>query len=294
MQVTRRKVRVKLQNDFLAPAEAYLALPSKGEADPKDDPSGMSRKRSRRPSRPSRSKPVQESSAAVAHEAETEHDSGVENGLEPERDSGVESSPVAAHDDESELERHFFSQPPAADDATYVTSASLAPSSRSLHPEAEAEEESAAEPVDDPERFRLHREKLRKRVLGALGGATALLLLGLVLNGRAEAQRRAENMGPAPVVTTIAAAVPVADEGTDLPSLLRRAEQELDAGHGQQAAELARSALALAPHDAQPYLLLAGALQDLGKFDEAREAFRDCVKHAQSGAVASCRSFAEQ
>lgn len=258
----------------------------------------MSRKRSRRPSRPSRPKAgqIEQRGAALARETETERDSGVESGLEVERDSGVESSPLAADadDDESELERHFFSQAPAEETpgAPRVAPSSLAPSSLTLRPEADDRQDTATEPEDREEResFRLHRDRLRKHVFVTMGGATALLLLGLVLNGRADAQRQQDAASAARVF----AAVPETDQVADAPTLLRRAEQELDAGHGQQAAELARSAVSLVPHQAEPYLLLAGALQDLGKFDEAREAFRNCVEHAQSGPVASCRSFAAQ
>lgn len=238
----------------------------------------MSRKRSGRSSRPSRSKV-----------SETERDSGVDNGSADERDSGVQSSPLAADDDESELERHFFSQAPAADEtdgAPRVAPSSLAPSSVTLPPDRDDE---ALDDQQERESFRLHRDRLRKHVFVTMGAAVGILCLGLVLNSRAEAQRQSDSSD-----ARVFAAVPETAHAAEAPTLLRRAEQELDAGHGQQAADLARSALSLVPHQAEPYLLLAGALQDLGKFDEARETFRNCVEHAQSGPVASCRSFAEQ
>jgi tetratricopeptide (TPR) repeat protein len=66
--------------------------------------------------------------------------------------------------------------------------------------------------------------------------------------------------------------------------------------HGQygEAVSLARAALALDPGDAQIYLLLGSALQELGQWDRAAGVFADCARRARRGPKSECRALAGQ
>jgi hypothetical protein len=50
----------------------------------------------------------------------------------------------------------------------------------------------------------------------------------------------------------------------------------------------ARAYVAAAPHEAMSYLFLGATLQDLGRNNEAREVYNDCVKLSTSGDASDC------
>ncbi len=62
----------------------------------------------------------------------------------------------------------------------------------------------------------------------------------------------------------------------------------LTAGFSAKALPSARSFVAAVPHDAISYLFLGAALQDLGRANEAREVYNDCVKLATTGDASDC------
>jgi hypothetical protein len=66
--------------------------------------------------------------------------------------------------------------------------------------------------------------------------------------------------------------------------------------HGQfgEAASLARAAIALDPADAENYLLLGSALQEMGQWERATEVFADCARRAKRGPRGECRALSRQ
>jgi hypothetical protein len=65
-------------------------------------------------------------------------------------------------------------------------------------------------------------------------------------------------------------------------------------GQFGEAASLARAAIALDPADAENYLLLGSALQELGQWERASEVFADCVHRARRGPRGECRALAKK
>ncbi len=73
------------------------------------------------------------------------------------------------------------------------------------------------------------------------------------------------------------------------PSVLREETLELlNAGLPAEALPHARAYVAAAPHDATSYLFLGATLQDLGRANEAREVYNDCVKLSTTGDASEC------
>lgn len=62
----------------------------------------------------------------------------------------------------------------------------------------------------------------------------------------------------------------------------------LTAGLPTKALPHARAYVAAAPTDAMSYLFLGATLQDLGRANEAREVYNDCVKLADTGDASEC------
>lgn len=65
----------------------------------------------------------------------------------------------------------------------------------------------------------------------------------------------------------------------------------LSAGLPREALPFARAYVDAAPRDALSYLFLGATLQDLGRANEAREVYNDCVKLADEGDVSECRAL---
>jgi Flp pilus assembly protein TadD len=99
-----------------------------------------------------------------------------------------------------------------------------------------------------------------------------------------------------------AAAAPVADQPSD-PAAPSR-EKAVDPAktrkmilsaiaHGQlaEAVSLARAAVALDPGDANNYLLLGSALQEMGQWERATNVFADCAQRARRGPRSECKAL---
>lgn len=108
---------------------------------------------------------------------------------------------------------------------------------------------------------------------------------------------------PAPALTIPSPSGSVADSAssnvqpsappTDDPNTLTRAARTLlAAGHTREGVAAARIAVEANPSDAEPYILLAAGLQDLGNWPEAHAVFTACEQKTQRGPNASCRYFA--
>jgi hypothetical protein len=78
----------------------------------------------------------------------------------------------------------------------------------------------------------------------------------------------------------------------DPATLIRTARALLEAGHTRDGVVAARAAVSASPSDAEPYILLAAGLQDLGKWAEAQTVFTTCKQATSSGPNATCRYFA--
>jgi hypothetical protein len=76
--------------------------------------------------------------------------------------------------------------------------------------------------------------------------------------------------------------------------LQQRARELLVAGQVVEGVLFARRAIAADPMDSDSYILLAAGLQDLGRWDEARNIFSQCVRRSGGPATTECRYFATQ
>lgn len=109
---------------------------------------------------------------------------------------------------ESDEELRFFSQPPPAyDDES--ESASPLPTSTSPLPTSTTSVALADEERAEAVRFGARRAKLQRGVVATVGGAAALLILGLVLERRANAEwQRAEAVPASPAAPLEAVETP--------------------------------------------------------------------------------------
>lgn len=167
--------------------------------------------------------------------------------------------------------------------------------------------------------FHLRQRKLRHAVVGTLGASLALLLLGVVSHRHrsgvatgvavtavvtvpgvptpssiaimptaATPTGSASSIEPPPAVLD-ASVAKVLPSSSELP--LRTARRLLATGHLKEGVAAAREALEQTPEDAEPYILLAAGLQDLGDWAGAQAVFSACQKKAKRGPNASCRYF---
>jgi hypothetical protein len=230
---------------------------------------------------------------------------------------------------ESDEELRFFSPPPgpeAEPSLSSVAPSSLSPTTHS----ASAEGEQLLDPEQRAElsRWAARRGTLQRRVVATLCGAVVLLLLAVAAHQRAEAERLGGECAapppaavvsspvsaapavptpdPAPAATpsttpttsvtpttrAIASTDPSIPASTDPDALIGKARNLLRAGHTREGIAAARDALSQAPQEAEPYILLAAGLQDLGDYKAARHVFADCIQKATHGPSDSCRYFA--
>lgn len=159
------------------------------------------------------------------------------------------------------------------------------------------------------------RARLRRVVASALLGSVALFGVGLVRQFGApqlppearKPERRATLWALQPAAPNTqqpsAAAAPASLSSQPLPAvnrppsvdasaLIRSARTLLEAGHTRDGVAVARSAVSANPQNAEPYILLAAGLQDLGKWAEAQTVFATCKQATSSGPNATCRYFA--
>ena len=163
-----------------------------------------------------------------------------------------------------------------------------------------------------------HRKRLRKAVVVTLCASAALLLLGVARRPVQEIHPRSSSV-PARMSTAAAAsprlqaplpeapplALPVASASAATPiddhaaresahALLLSARSLLQAGRIRAGVDVARQALAANGNDAEPYILLAAGLQDLGDWSGAQRVFAACKARARSGLQAECSYFSGQ
>jgi hypothetical protein len=171
------------------------------------------------------------------------------------------------------------------------------------------------EPVLEPSGVSARRARLRRVVAGALLGSAALFGVGLLRHfvasraplptNKSERRVTLAALLPSPPATTSPSAPsspepsPEVDASSahsalivDSASLIRTARSLLEAGHTRDGVVAARAAVSANPTDAEPYILLAAGLQDLGKWTEAQAVFTTCKLAASSGPNATCRYFA--
>jgi hypothetical protein len=98
---------------------------------------------------------------------------------------------------------------------------------------------------------------------------------------------------PPPAPSTIEASTSVPSE-EDASALIHTARSLLGSGHTRDGVAAAREALQKDPLDAEPYILLAAGLQDLGAWHEARDVFTDCLHKAKHGTSSACQYFARR
>jgi hypothetical protein len=211
---------------------------------------------------------------------------------------------------ESDEER-FFSEPPGAGDEADTSSDALAsPADVLSRVPSEAESE--------------RRARLRRVVVGVLCASVGVLLAGTLVRRRAQLAGVAEGPNPktavsavsataagtsvltsapssvpppssafvTPPATSASAATPGDAPREDPENALRLARTLLESGHVREGVAAARSAVEANPAEAEPYILLAAGLQDLGNWSEARSVFAECERKARRGPNESCRYFA--
>lgn len=168
---------------------------------------------------------------------------------------------------------------------------------------------------------KVRRVRLRRVVVGALLASTALFAVGVVRRYGAPhwaapaPKRRATLAALRPAMTSTpadsangrlsaappSASAPASSEASpasehaqalDAAALTRRARLLLEGGHTRDGVAAARSAVNANPRDAEPYVLLAAGLQDLGRWAEAQAVFATCKQATSSGPNATCRYFA--
>lgn len=160
------------------------------------------------------------------------------------------------------------------------------------------------------------RKRLRKAVIATLCASAALLLLGVArrplreihprsssvpaIGVAAPANPRARDPLPeAPLAQAVASAsgaTPINDHAAreSAHALLLSARSLLQAGRIRAGVVAARRALAANGNDAEPYILLAAGLQDLGDWSGAQRVFAACKAQARSGSQAECSYFSGQ
>jgi len=171
---------------------------------------------------------------------------------------------------------------------------------------------------DDPV-LQARRKRLRRGVAATWCASAALLLLALALrhhgaiptqSGAAfavqlETAARTPRVAapeplieprsqPAPEPLTSASASPRSDDSssaTTASGLIRTARALLSAGQIRAGVSVARQAVAANSSDAEPYILLAAGLQDLGDWTGAQSVFATCKQKTHRGPHADCSYF---
>jgi tetratricopeptide (TPR) repeat protein len=101
---------------------------------------------------------------------------------------------------------------------------------------------------------------------------------------------------PAPVVVAApepiaAAPEPGATAALDAPARKREAKSLIDLGKMRAAIPAAEAAIDADPGDAESYLLLGAALQEIGQWKRSIEVFSRCVREATRGPRGECRAL---
>lgn len=263
-------------------------------------------------SKPSASRRTPPRDPAPTPEPEPEPELSAERKLEAE--PMLEAEPSFAGDEE-----RFFNEPETSD-AQLTTVVRQEPQLSSIAPTVTDsslpnEPEGSAARVDTA--FEHRRRRLRSTVLIAWCASAALLLFGLTrrpaLGVRppanatparvaaatppAPATRPEIPPSPPPAPSASAPGPRAVDDHTGQESaraLVRSARSLLEAGKIRAGVSVARQALALNSSDAEPYILLAAGLQDLGDWSGAQRVFAECQGKARHGSHADCSYFLSQ
>ena len=246
-------------------------------------------------------------------------------------ESSKEEPEHSAPDSFGSEEERFFSEPHAVDpEATPSADAprmsgTLAPTVMDAASAfgAIADDEAAITATESP-LLQARQKRLRRAVVAALGVSTALLLVGI-------SHRRGDNLqtkssaastsvarpslpllnpkdpqdpGPEPAslpepLASGAALTPEngapatasGDGSESARALIQTARSLLEAGKIREGVAAARRALAANSSDAEPYILLAAGLQDLGDWAGAQAVFAACKDRTHRGPNADCRYF---
>jgi hypothetical protein len=187
---------------------------------------------------------------------------------------------------------------------------SLAP--HELAPEEEPEDDFG--PGSPGRRARLQRYVKVTVAACALLCVAAIVRVGIAQVNAADGEREESAAHPSPVVTpppaptdttsaaAVAASAPSAEPASPsgAPSAAgtasaieerELARRSLEHGKARDAVAAAERAVAADPTDADSWLLLGSANQELGHAAAARTAFRSCLKSAKHGPVRECRAM---
>jgi len=171
---------------------------------------------------------------------------------------------------------------------------------------------------DDP-MLQARRRRLRRAVASTWCGSVALLLSGLALRQhdafpahstaafavQPETAARTAPLAapkalveprsqPVPEPLPGASASPRTDDSSSAPTaseLIRTARALLSAGQIRAGVSVARQAVAANSSNAEPYILLAAGLQDLGDWSGAQSVFATCKQKTHRGPHADCSYF---
>jgi Flp pilus assembly protein TadD len=98
---------------------------------------------------------------------------------------------------------------------------------------------------------------------------------------------------PSPPPSALPSSAPVASEDKVASARALREESLalLEKSKDREAMTKATAAMEADPTNAMPYLVLGSALQDIGHWREARNAYELCVKNATRGMVEECHAM---
>jgi len=239
---------------------------------------------------------------------------------------GTTAESVAANEAFDVEEERFFSaaepfiEAHAADgQEQYRLGSTLAPTSRDCTDPGPPDGHEGPHVGSDDPTLQARRKRLRRAVATTWCASAGLLLMGLALrhhgdipaqSGAAfavqlEAGARTPRVPtpeaivesrplPAPEPPTSASASPRTDDGpsaTTASELIRSARALLRAGQIRAGVNVARQAVAANSGDAEPYILLAAGLQDLGDWSGAQSVFATCKQKTHRGPHADCSYF---
>jgi len=245
----------------------------------------------------------------------------------PTESAPTESAPTeSAPTDEGFAgdEERFFNEPAAFSSELEASDSEEPRFSSTLAPTVISSTEAPGVPSEHERRDTLpdhavlesRRKRLRRAVLITLCAGAAVLLIGIARSpargirtnpsaatphGAATppalaSGSRIETVPPPLALASASAATHIDDRAAEesARSLVRTARSLLQAGRIRAGVTAARQALAANSSDAEPYILLAAGLQDLGDWSGAQTVFTQCNEKARHGSNADCRYFSSR
>jgi hypothetical protein len=222
------------------------------------------------------------------------------------------AAPAAADEESAEqLSTRDFISTPVPGDLSAVSVGGSAPPAETPSTLAPSAYDASADDREIEDDWQGKGKKPPSRgVMVGLVAAAAVLLIVAGLTLRKGASPSVANTSAPGQETTMgmprAAAAPmelaaVIEESAPAPvdeamarQLQQRARELLVAGQIVEGVLFARRAIAANPMDSDSYILLAAGLEDLGRWEEARNIFSQCVRRSGGTASAECRYFATQ